>query len=285
MRSFRLLAVVAALACAASTAGANPFTYTDFSSTAGLQLNKDAHVVSNALRLSNAVGSSSGSAFTTSTTTLGPLNSFSTYFQFRILNSGGTVSDPSGDGAGADGLVFVIQPVNNNVGGAGGGIGYQGIPNSLGIEFDTWQNGEYGDPNGNHVGVDLNGGLTSLATANEAVRFNDGQTWNVWIDYNGATNGLELRYSLLATRPATPQLAYSVNLQTVLGTNSAYIGFTSAGAAAWGDHDILTWQFRDQFAPIGGDPVPEPASAFVLVAALGAFGAGRRVLAPRPAVV
>ena len=41
--------------------------------------------------------------------------------------------------------------------GAGGGIGYSDIPRSLGIEYDTWFNGELGDPNGNHVGIDLGG--------------------------------------------------------------------------------------------------------------------------------
>lgn len=41
-----------------------------------------------------------------------------------------------GLGCGADGLVFVVQTNSNKVGG-GGGIGYQGIPNSVGVELDT----------------------------------------------------------------------------------------------------------------------------------------------------
>ncbi|MEO7762506.1 MAG: hypothetical protein ABIS68_11425 [Casimicrobiaceae bacterium] len=37
------------------------------------------------------------------------------------------------DGAGADGIVFVVQPVSSTVGGGGGGIGYFGIPTSLAV--------------------------------------------------------------------------------------------------------------------------------------------------------
>src|SRR4029078_639193 len=111
------------------------FLYQDFSSTAGLQLNGNGADVSNVLRLSTASSFSSGSAFTTNTVDLGVGNSFSTYFQFRIINSGG-IGD--GDGVAADALVFVLQTVSNNVGAAGGGIGYSGISPSLGIEFDTY---------------------------------------------------------------------------------------------------------------------------------------------------
>ena len=37
--------------------------------------------------------------------------------------------------------MFVLQTVSSNVGGVGGGMGYVGIPNSVGIEFDNWNNG------------------------------------------------------------------------------------------------------------------------------------------------
>lgn len=246
------------------------FNYTNFSGTSGLKLNGDATVVSNQLQLTNASSNSAGSVFTTTQVSLGSLATFSTHFQFQITNSGG-VSD--GDGPGADGLVFVVQTVSNSVGSVGEGIGYGGVAPSLGIEFDTYQNappylGPYnGDPSGNHVGVDLNGSLSSIATTNEPTRFNNGQIWNAWIDYNGATNRLDVYWSLTNTRPAAAGLSATVNLAQVLGQNTGFVGFTSGTGAAWGNHDILNWQFSQT---LGVGTVPEPAS--LLMVGLGAIG-------------
>ena len=124
-----------------------------------LQVNGSASVgyMGSQLQLTPSSPSQGGSAFTTNAISLGNNGSFSTHFQFQLSNSGGIGDE---DGAGADGIVFVVQTVSNNVGAAGGGIGYSGIPNSIGIEFDTFDNGEI---SGNHVGVDENGGLQDFS--------------------------------------------------------------------------------------------------------------------------
>lgn len=267
---FRGITPVLVLVLAANANG--DFNYPDFSNTGGLKLNGDATVVNKQLQLTYAAGSSDGSVFTTTQQSLGSNATFSTHFQFQITNSGG-VSD--GDGPGADGLIFVVQTVSNSVGSAGEGIGYGGIRPSLGIEFDTYQNappylGPYnGDPSGNHVGVDLNGSLTSLATTNEPTRFNNGQVWNAWIDYDGSSNLLNVYWSLNATRPIAPELSYNVNLSQVLGQNTGYVGFTSATGSAWNNHDILNWQYSQT---LGVGAVPEPSSLLMLGLGFGAIG-------------
>src|SRR5690606_8341162 len=48
--------------------------------------------------------------------------------------------------AGADGIVFVLQPISTSVGSSGGGLGYQGVNPSIGIAIDTWINSENNDP-------------------------------------------------------------------------------------------------------------------------------------------
>ena len=63
------------------------------------------------------------------------------------------------DASGADGMYFVLQPVGTGLGDAGGGMGYLGITPSLGIEFDTYQNGDYGDPAYDHIAIQYNGEL------------------------------------------------------------------------------------------------------------------------------
>jgi hypothetical protein len=247
------------------------FVYSDFSDVTGLKLNGDAARVGTELRLADATDWSSGSAFTSNAIALGDENSFSTYFRFRITDAGG-VSDE--DGTGADGLVFVVQTVSNNVGGAGGGIGYGGISPSLGVEFDTYHNPF--DPNGNHVGIDLDGSLTSQATTTETTRFNNDEVWSAWIDYNGLTNQLEVRWSMDAARPTAPQLSLVVDLAADLGQDTAFVGFTSGTGAAYGNHDILSWEYRGAFAPIGA-AVPEPTSLVLLgLGAATALGGGLR---------
>ena len=63
-------------------------------------------------------------------------------------------------------------------------------------------------------------------------------------------------------------------ISVVLGTNLAYVGFTSGTGAAGGYHDIVNWQFRDNFAPI--NETPEPGSLALLGIAGLALGLTRR---------
>lgn len=203
------------------------------------------------LRLTNATGQSGG-AFLTNAVSLANDASFSTAFSFQITNPFNT---------GADGIVFVVQTVANNVGGGGGGIGYAGIANSVGVEFDTWDNGDgAGDPDASHIGIDLNGSVNSVVTQSISPALDDGNVWNAWVDYNGVTDLLEVRVSQSSARPAIADLEFTVDLVSVLTQTDAFIGFTSGTGSASNTHDILNWQFNGFFAPIGEDAsIPLPA--------------------------
>lgn len=206
------------------------------------------------LRLIDGTGQS-GSAFVTNTFSLASDASFSTFFTFQIPNPVGA-SDV--DGVGADGIVFAVQAVGNTAGGGGGGIGFQGINNSVGVELDTWNNGG-GDANsGNHIGIDVNGNVNSVALTPIPGRFNDGNVWFVWVDYNGVTDLLEARVSTTSSRPAAASVFSTVDLPAILGTTNAFVGFTSGSGAAGGTHEIVSWNLIGTFAPIGGTPTPTP---------------------------
>lgn len=221
----------------------------NFGSTAGLTLNSSATAGSTVtgegqvIRLVAGGTNDSGSVF--ATTPVSVAGGFSTTFNFRISSPGGS-SD--GTGVGADGLAFVAQTVGATaLGGTGEGIGYSGLNKSVAVEFDTWRNGH--DPNSNHAGVNTNGNLTSLTTANVTPAFDNGARWTAWVDYNGTT--LELRLSTDGLRPATALLAQAVNLSTTLGGTTAFVGFTAATGAATGVHDILSWALLDSFSANG----------------------------------
>ena len=67
------------------------------------------------------------------------------------------------DATGADGIAFVLQPVSTGLGSTGGGLGYEDIEPSIDIEFETWQNGENGDPSYDHVSIMQDGVLSHTA--------------------------------------------------------------------------------------------------------------------------
>jgi hypothetical protein len=164
------------------------------------------------LWLTPASAGQAGSTFSSASIAFnGTSDSFSTFFQFRITNPGGI--DP------ADGLVFVVQPVSSSIGGSGGGIGYSGIPNSIGVEFDTFQNSW--DINSNHVAIvehgdittDINpqtpGGVSSCTSFTASPNSNcmsNGDLWSVWIDYDGAILQVRLadNSSVAFNRPVEP---------------------------------------------------------------------------------
>ncbi|TAL14000.1 MAG: PEP-CTERM sorting domain-containing protein [Aquabacterium sp.] len=259
----------AALLLNGAQAATETISYTDFSSTTGLQINGDAAQNGSKLTLTPADYYKGGSAFSTDTVTLTADASFSSFFSFEILNRGGL-------GNGADGLAFTLQTTANNVGGNGGGLGYYGLANSVGIEFDTYDNGETGASN--HVGIDVNGSMNSVATTTELTPdFDNGETWYAWVDYNGATQNLEVRWSQTNTRPTAAGLAATVDLPTILGSQDVFAGFTAGTGGGYGEHNILSWAFVNEYREGGVIPgVPEPGAWALMLGGLGLMAAAAR---------
>lgn len=255
MRSKALALSFLLLAAAGAATAQQTINFPNFCTTSAFTLNGSTATLNpNAqcvLRLNQDFGV--GSAFLTNTFSLAADASFSTFFSFQIRNPVG-IGDA--DGAGADGIVFAVQTVSNTAGGGGGGIGYAGITNSIGVEFDTFNNGEPGG--GNHVGIDLNGSVTSVTSLAIPGRFNDGNVWFAWVDYNGVTDLLEVRVSNTPARPAAATIFTTVDLPTILGTTNAFVGFTSGTGAGGGTHEIVSWNLIGTFAPVGQTPTPGP---------------------------
>jgi Legume lectin domain/PEP-CTERM motif len=280
------LAAAATLACAALTGGGAHagvlFDYSSFAGLCGMALTcvGNTAVSGTDLRLTPATGSQSGAGYSTSAITLGASATFSTRFQFRITDSGGI--NP------ADGLTFVVTKGVGGLGDSGGGLGYQGVLNSVAIEFDTYDNGVIDGSSSNHVGVDTNGNINSVFRANPygkvtcdfggttfhtaAGCMSNGNVWTVVISYDGSLLDVTVQDGSAAAITLIDD--YAIDIASILGTTTAFVGFTSGTGGGWGNHDILNWKLANDTSITPG--VPEPGSLALVALALLSSGIALR---------
>lgn len=226
--------------------------FDDFANTSVLSLNGTSETLTTedgvVLRLASANTFRAGSAFSQTQVNA---SDFSSAFSFRISDRGG-IRDCDGD-RGADGFVFVVQSISSSIGSAGGGLGFSGIDNSIGVEFDTFCNANFNDPSSNHIGIDIEGSVVHDANSSDTVTvepdFDDGNLWYAWVDYDGTT--LEVRANQSGSRPTNPLIEKVVDIPNVIEGETAFVGFTAGTGAAVGHHDLISWQYNDSFSPIG----------------------------------
>lgn len=70
---------------------------------------------------------------------------------------------------GADGIVFILQPISTSIGNSGEGMGFDGIVPSVGISLDTYQNTNRNDPVYDHISIQSMGQVTHGASDLAAV--------------------------------------------------------------------------------------------------------------------
>ncbi len=182
-------------------------------------------------------------------------NGFSTKFQFRMEDGYNSYND--GSIPGADGIAFVIQNSGPDaLGNVGGGIGYEDIPNSIAVEFDTYLNYTRHDPNGNHVAVFTNG--LSPISSNHSTTANlgtnadildiipDGRTYYVKIDY--VINPYALKVYIDSTGDYNNLVLEidSIDINQYLDLSQdcyAFIGITSATGDSREKHELLGLEY------------------------------------------
>jgi CHRD domain-containing protein/lectin family protein len=164
---------------------------------------------------------------------------------------------------GAEGFAFVLhnadgQPFPHILIGEGRhGLGYQGIPNSLAVEFDTVQTpsadfgaGTRGDPNGNHISVQTRGTEPNNANTDFSLGYTTQGTPAIPLFADGSVHTTKVAY-----KPGTltislddltkPVLTVPVDLGTKLSLDEgkAWVGFTGATGRRFQAHDILSFSF------------------------------------------
>ncbi|MGF7183721.1 chitobiase/beta-hexosaminidase C-terminal domain-containing protein [Tunturiibacter psychrotolerans] len=163
---------------------------------------------------------------------------FTTDFDFQILSGV------------ADGFTFAIQNQGlSAMGPSGGGLGYGaakpggavGIGESLAIKFDIYNNNGEGTDS---TGFYTNGSSPTIPATNlsPSIVLKSGHTLHAHITYDGTTLTLAL------TDPSTSEsftTTYNVNLSTVVGGPTAYVGFTAGTGGSTMTANILDWIYQN----------------------------------------
>ena len=153
------------------------------------------------------------------------------------------------DSNGADGMVFVMQTVGTNLlGVAGGGLGYEGIIPSIGVEMDTWQNTDMGDPFQDHISIISDGNVNHSASTNlfgpvpassSNSNIEDGEFHKFRLDWIPDMNTLEVYFDC--------DLRISVEVDIINdifdGVTQVYWGFTGSTGGSNNNQSVCLNEF------------------------------------------
>jgi len=229
-----------------------------FSTVTGLTFNGSAvHSDDSRLQLTNGGTFQAGSVFYNS---LMNIQSFTNDFSFQLSN------------AQADGFTFTVQSNSPTaLGPLGGGLGYgpstttgtPGIPNSVAVKFDFYNNnGEGPDSTGLYT-EGASPTIPAIDMTPSGVFLNSGDTINVHMAYDGTT--LSMTITDAVTGKAFSQ-NFAVNIPQIVGGNTAYIGFTGGTGGLSSSQKILTWTFVSNTPVATQTPVISPSSGSFVAA-------------------
>ena len=199
-------------------------------------------------------------------------NNFTTSFTYRV--------DPR-SGA-ADGLSFIMQQDPRGasaIGGAGGGIGYTGIANSIAVKFDIWNLATHRSSTGIYFDGEPPDSVAGRARSvfmdtdpNNVIDFNSGHVFQ--IDFAYDSTALVLTETVTDTvTGAVFTTSYNVDIAAHLGSNVGYVGFGGGTGGETAVQDVLTWTYHSDAA--GGQDSGSGAARTLrqaLAAAAGTLG-------------
>jgi hypothetical protein len=225
-----------------------------FASHGDLTPNGHATFVRSLAQLTKTFGEA-GSIFSNSAE---DIRSFENTFTFKLL--------PNAAFFKGDGITFTLQGNSPTaVGAGGGGLGYLGIPNSVAIKFDLWNNEGEGIDS---TGLYTNGAPPTVPAINLTgigIDLHSNHVFGVDMTYNGSL--LDVKITDTATMASASQF-YPIDISSFVGGDTEFVGFTGATGAQRAIQDIETWKFTSSVSA-----VPEPGSLTLLgIGALSLLG-------------
>jgi hypothetical protein len=240
-------------------AGSAPSFPVGFSSSASVMtFNGSVGLDDTRLQLTSGATNQAGSAWFN---TPQNIQNFTNDFTFQLSN-------PS-----ADGMTFAIQNTSlAALSTAGGGLGYgpsdpggaAGIGKSIAIKFDLYDNDGEGN---NSTGLYTNGAsptvpATSLSAS--GINLHSGDEMAVHMVYNGTTLSMTITDAVAATTFST---SWTVNIPSIVGGNTAFVGFTGGTGGLTSSQKIENWTF----VSTGTTPTQQQASAPLFSPAAGNY--------------
>jgi len=178
------------------------------------------------LQLTNGGPDEAGSAFYATAVNI---QQFTTDFTFQLSNPA------------ADGFTFTIQGAGPTaLGGYGGQLGYAGIPKSVAIKFDLYNNSGEGP---NSTGLYINGAdptVPDIDLSTSPIDLHSGNYIDAHITYDGTNLTLTLTDPISL---GTSSHAWSVNIPQIVGSNSAWMGFTGSTGGLTSSQKITSWTY------------------------------------------
>jgi fibronectin type 3 domain-containing protein len=202
--------------------------------SSGMQLNGNAALNGANLELTNGGAYEASSAYYTTAVNV---QSFTTAFSIQLTN------------ANADGMAFVIQNTGlSALGPDGGGLGYgpdspggtAGIGKSVAVKFDLYSNQGEGT---NSTGLYTDGASPTIpaTTLGGGVNLHSGDVLNVQMAYNGTT--LTMTMTDASVPADTYTTSWPVNIPSLAGGNTAYVGFTAGTGGLSATQQVLNWTY------------------------------------------
>ncbi|HTJ29026.1 MAG TPA: L-type lectin-domain containing protein, partial [Acidobacteriaceae bacterium] len=198
------------------------------SSTGQVILNGSSQLNDTRLQLTDGLVNEAGSAFYYQPVSV---STFTTDFTFQLSN-------PTGEG-----ITFVIQNASAGsaaIGRNGAGLGYAGIPSSLAIKFDLYSDAGEGT---NSTGL-YTGGATpttpSIDLSSTGINLHSNDLTGVHVTYDGTTLRMTITDQVTGAVWST---SWTINIPSVIGANTAYVGFTGGTGTATASQKILSWSY------------------------------------------
>lgn len=224
-----------------------------------MRLNGSAALSNGLVQLTNGGSTEAGSAWFNTTVNI---TQFTNDFAFQLVNPN------------ADGITFTIQNAGlSALGNTGGSLGYAGIGNSVAVKFDLYNNSGEGIDS---TGLYQNGAVPITPASDlssSGINLHSGDKFSVHMTYNGATLAMTITDG---STGAVYNTSWSINIPQVIGSNTAYVGFTAGTGGLTATQNIQTWSF------VSGAQQQATATAPVFSPAAGSYTASQSVTLSTP---